>query len=181
MKIFITIFSLLLFASAASAQSAKPISKYTSLLASDCKEDKGELEDGLIYQASCKGVGGYSIASFGTEHTSTFDLVGADGKELGLNIRSFIPSAAPSSTGTKVEWRTVQKGNRLEANALIARINVFADPNDAARATSYLVVLKLAGANSCVVGLIEPSKAQNAAARKMADKADTMQCLSPEN
>lgn len=173
---FISIFFL---ASVGAAQEQKRESVYTSLRTKDCKENKSELENGLVYLATCKGVGGYSIVSLATEHSASINLIAPDGNNVDLDLRSQIPSAAPSGLGEKAEWRVVRDGKTIVPKALIVRVNIFSDPGNSQKATSYLVVIKISNLSSCVVGVIEPSKGQNTAARTKADAAATLPCMTP--
>lgn len=168
---------ILFLISVGTAQEPKPESVYTSLRTKDCKENRSEPEDGVVYLATCKGVGGYSIVSLATEHSASINLIAPGGSEVGLDLRSQIASAAPSGLGDKAEWRIVRDGKSIVPTAMIVRVNIFSDPENTQNARSYLVVVKVNGLSSCVVGVVEPSKGQNAAARVKADSASSLPCL----
>lgn len=176
-RIFANVILVVAFmASGASAQKAESI--YTSLAEKDCKNMPNRTDDGVVYAAECKGVGGFKIDHYASEHSSIFDLKDNSGRTYELNIRSVIGSAAPAMLGDKVEWRIRRIKGKAEPYALIARYNVFDDPDNSNNRRSLLLIVKIAADSACVTDIVDPSvKAQNEQARRLADTAAAKPCL----
>lgn len=173
----LTLAVLILFLTVA-ADGQKAESIYTSLAEKDCKNMPDRTDDGVVYAAECKGVGGFTIDHYASEHSSDFELKDSTGRTYDLNIRSVIGTAAPAMLGDKIEWRIRWNKGKVDPYALIARYNVFDDPDNSNKGKSYLVVVKIAADSVCVTSLVDPSvKAQNEQARRLADAAAAKPCL----
>lgn len=177
MKYLVSIVLICLATIGSHGQDSVRDSSYTGLLPKQCKESKKGLGDGVIYRAVCKGLDGYSIVALATEHSASIDLIGPDGKLIELDLRSAIPSAAPSSLGERAEWRGNRSGRSIKPDSLIVRVNIFPDPDNRSKTESYLAVVRLQSSTSCVVGVVPPSNGQNEAARKIADSIGSQNCL----
>ena len=81
-----------------------------------------------------------------------------------------------SSLGPRAEWRIARVGKSVVPVALIVRVNVSGE-TVTGTATSYLAVTKISGEQSCVVARIPSAATSNADARKAADAAAAMSCL----
>lgn len=168
---------LILFVTVA-ADGQKAESIYTSLGEKDCKKLPDRTDDGVVYAAECKGVGGFKVVHLASEHSSIFDLKDSSGRTYELNLRSVIRTAAPAMLGEKIEWRVRRTKGKVEPYALIARYNVFDNPDKSNNWKSFLVVVKIAADSVCVTSLVDPSvKSQNEQARRFADAAAAKPCL----
>ncbi len=173
----LTLAVLILFVTVA-ANGQKTESIYTSLAENDCKKLPDRIGDGVVYAAECNGVGGFKVDHYASEHSSDFELKDSSGRTYELNIRSVIGTAAPAMLGEKIEWRIRRNKGKAEPYALIARYNVFDDPDNSNNRKSFLVVVKIAADSVCVPSLVDPSvKAQNEQARRLADAAAAKPCL----
>lgn len=88
-----------------------------------------------------------------------------------------VASGAFSKLGPRVEWRYPPEAR--QPDALIVRYDAFEQPEQPDRATSYLLVVKLAASGSCLVAKLPPGPGQNDAARTAADQAQTSACIKP--
>ena len=88
-----------------------------------------------------------------------------------------VASGAFSRLGPRVEWR--YPADAKQPDALIVGDDAFERPDEPTRATSYLLVVKLAASGSCLVAKLPPGPGRNAAARSAAAKAQASACLTP--
>lgn len=166
MKILLTFAITIICAGVVFAQNT---SIYTGTTVKDCKPTKESTDGG--YVGLCKGVGGYNLILMEDDLRQSINVVAPNKKESELNLWSTVSSGF-SSIGEKVEWR--MKGK--VPVSFILRYNVSGDPEDSTKITSYLVVVKVAKTSSCITDVVEPSKTQNAEARKLADAAPSKSC-----
>lgn len=155
----ITTLALLLFSSTVFGQTK---SLYTGLTAKDCKASKQPVEDGYI--GMCPGVAGYSLELLEGDLRQTANVVAPDKKKYELELWTNVSNGF-SSLGAKAEWR--MQGETPVA--LIIRFNASENSEDSSKITSYLVVVKIARNEACIVDILKPSKTQNIDARKLAD------------
>ncbi len=144
-------------------------STYTGTTDKDCKAAKASEDDG--YTGICPGVGGYKLEVLEGDLRQTVNVIAPNKKKFELNLWSNV-SGGFSSIGAKAEWR--MKGT--VPIALILRFNASENPDDSAKITSYLVVVKIKKTSACIVEIIKPSKTQNADAQKSADSAANKSC-----
>jgi hypothetical protein len=157
-----------------SAQTEKIESVYTDFGDKNCKKLKTDTEGGILYRGECRGVGGYKLIFYESEHHQTLDLIAPNGKEFDLDL---VISAAPSYLGQKAEWRVRKQGKKMIPIALIVRMNVLDDPDDREKAKSFLLVIKITKDAACVTDKIEPSvENQNLKARELADVSAEKPC-----
>jgi hypothetical protein len=159
------------------AQAAKMTSTYTSIEQKDCKViSSSELEtepeiDHLDME--CPGAGGYQVAVSGGDIRYPLFLISNNLRIQLTNYYSFHQVAS-----NKIEWRGIKSTNgKVNYKTLIYRMGV-ADQNGVDH--SELLVVKLAGLNSCIVGKVLESKNMNEKARKIADVADQLKCINKE-
>ena len=179
MKQFFLILILLTFFSYSGfAQTEKIESIYTDFGDKNCKKLKLDPEDGILYRGECRGVGGYKLIFYESEHHQSLDLIAPDGKKFDLKLQI---SAAPSFLGQKAEWRVRKVGKKIIPTALIVRMNVLDDPDDREKTRSFLLVIKITKDAACMTDKIEPSvKDQNEKARELADVAAEKPCYQPD-
>lgn len=146
-------------------------SRYTSLAADKCKTI--DVNQGMAgnYSGRCDGVGGYKLEVYLDDERNSIGVVLPSKKTVGLDLWNHFGNF--SALGDKAEWR--MKGRKPVA--LIVRLNV-SDQGDGKPPTSYLIVSKISGANSCVIDIVKPGKGQNAKAQRLADQAATKPCKS---
>lgn len=161
------ILSVLIFSGTASAQNK---SVYSDVTAKMCKDAGSDNSIPGLYFGKCKGVGGYDLEYYSDDARDSLGVVFPSKKVVGLNFWNYFSNF--SELGTKAEWRM----NKNKPVALIVRLNV-SDQEDETKKTSYLIVSKIADETACVTDVVNPSKNQNAAAQKLADKASTRKCM----
>lgn len=171
MKIFALTVGCVLLLSAASFAQIKSV--YTTTNTKTCKTIMSNPDEAGSYEGECPGVGGFKIRLIEGDLRQTINIITPKKKTQELTFWQFYSSF--SAVGEKVEWR-VKKGVPI---ALIARYNV-ADIEDSTKNTSYLLVSKISAALSCVTDVVEPSKNQNAEARRLADAASAKPCKAAE-
>jgi len=155
----ISMLSLMLFSSMALGQVK---SLYTGLTAKDCKASKQPVEDGYI--GMCPGVAGYALELLEGDLRQTVNVIAPDKKKYELELWTNVSNGF-SSLGAKAEWRMQGK----TPVALIIRFNASENSEDSTKITSYLVVVKIAKTEVCIVDILKPTKTQNIDARKLAD------------
>lgn len=143
-------------------------SVYTSL--KNGKEIYSDESDTVI---EYRGTAGYKLRVLSFDIRESVDVVYPDGRTQQLNYIANVTSAF-SYVGKVAEWRV--SGNKPVA--LITRLNASEDPDNPSKETSYLVVSKITPQQACVVAKIAPSADQNELARKAADSAQEMPCVS---
>lgn len=177
-KIPVILFLSALFSFVISAQTRKVESIYTNFGDENCRELKNGSENGILYTGECRGVGGYKLIFYESEHHQSLDLAAPDGKNFDLNL---IISVAPSYLGKTAEWRVRKEGKKVIPIALIVRVNVRDNPDNFEKVKSYLVVTKITKEAACVVEKVPPiGKAQNEKARLIADASADKPCLADE-
>lgn len=178
-KLPISLGLIILFSIMISAQSKKIESIYTDFGDKNCKELKDQEADGLLYVGECRGVGGYKLTFYESEHHQTVDLIAPDGKEFDLNL---VISVAPSYLGKVAEWRVRREGEKVIPIAMIVRMNVFNNGEDAEKTESFLLVTKITKDTACMVGKVPPiGMDQNEKARIMADASAEKPCIEKSN
>lgn len=152
---------------ATTAATAKISSEYTSLKEQDCQFFSTE-EDS--YQTNCPSKANYLLHTFSRDLRSGVDLIYNQHNVSFQPIPSF-------HVGETAEWRYDKIGNQKKYHALIYRLyTIQIDPLDGDdfylprdQDKQQLIVIRLNKENSCLLGVIEPSKNMNTAARKLAD------------
>jgi hypothetical protein len=154
------------FSTVALAQSK---SSYTSLAADKCKTIA--VDNGMPgnYSTRCEGVGGYQLEVYLDDERNSIGVVLPSKKVVGLDLWNYFGNF--SELGVQAEWR--MKGKRPVA--LIVRLKV-SDRGDEKPPTSYLIVSKISGMDTCVTDIVKPGKSQNAKAQSLADQASTKAC-----
>ena len=141
---------------------------YTSIDRKDCltidtSEWGGEFED--YYSAECPGVGGYRVFISGGDLRYNLSL-GYQGQLIeGYRLLQFHNMGA-----AKIEWRYARRKDTAQVayKALIYRLSYPQMDSEKARELSMLVVMRLQGKKSCVIGIIEQQKDMNQKARALA-------------
>jgi hypothetical protein len=146
---------------------------YSELEGAACKTVSVDREAGGSTRR-CPGVHGYQLLVQDSDARMSIDVVAPDGSITPLQLSSIAGNGAFSSLGPRAEWRP---SDGSAPTALIVRFNVFEQPEQPDRPTSYLVVARLAANDTCAVGRIAPGPQQNAQARKMAATAAGMACM----
>lgn len=164
----ITLITILIAASLTA--SAQITSRYTGLGEKACRTVESNPDEGGSYRGLCPGVGGYKLEIIEGDLRQSINIVGKNGTKHELNLWSV--SSGFSSLGPRAEWRMKGKA----PVALIVRFNVSENQEDSTRITSYLIVSKISGTDSCITDVIKPSRTQNTEARKAADKAAGRPC-----
>jgi len=167
-------FLLLLFPFVAHAQSIT--STYTITSGKTCKAIPQEDEQSAVWV--CPGAGGIKVeyAEGDIRQNATLIFPNKQRADLGLwSIKSGF-----SSIGDKMEWRTKKVGGKNTPIAFILRYKVSEDPEDSSKITSYLMVGKISGSESCITHVVKPQSKQNEKARTFADNAASQPCYSGE-
>lgn len=153
-----------------SASESKPSSKYTSIDILDCLTviNSEEIADAEIdfYKGFCPSFGGYEVEISGGD--IRYDLkLHYNGKDLAIDDQV---SGFRDMGSSKIEWRyqvnndgDVLFGGDVKFTALIYRINfqTYNDETEKEYNESRLVVVRLDGAKSCVIGRVDASKYKN--------------------
>jgi hypothetical protein len=156
-------------------------SSYTNTVGDACKVTVDEEIDSS--ESLCKGAGDYSVRIFDGDLRQRAILEGAGAElELSEQVARIVPEGAAWNTvGVKAEWRSL-KDKIDEPFALILR-HTFEGPQEdgvATKDTSYLAVVKVNGAASCVAAVIEATgnASANVQAREAADATRGQVCPS---
>ena len=149
-------------------------STYTSIAKADCQtiQDSENEKDAPIdyYTGHCPGKNGYTVVISGGDLRYSLSLKFGR-KEINLTqIGSFHDLGAD-----KVEWRGPRGG---QYTSIIYRLNIA--QGDEGKDKSYLYVARLAGANTCIIGIVPPGANMNQQARDLADD-EYLPCLSKAN
>lgn len=160
------LFLLFMFSSAAFGQTT---SVYSGLTIKDCKASRAPVEDGYI--GICPGMAGYMLELVEGDLRQTVNVIAPDKKKYELELWSNVSNGF-SSLGAKAEWRMQGK----TPVALIMRFNASENSEDSSKITSYLVVVKIAKTDVCIVDILKPSKTQNIDARRLADTPENRVC-----
>ncbi|SIR04804.1 hypothetical protein SAMN05421546_2318 [Solilutibacter tolerans] len=150
-------------------------SEYSSLAVADCKLTE-RLEETGDTTHRCPGVANYVLDMHDSDARMSLDVIADGAQPQSLEFWS-VASGAFSNLGPRVEWRYPAEAK--QPNALIVRYDAFEQPEQPERPTSYLLVVKLAASDSCLVAKLPPGPGQNESARVAADKAQTSACLTP--
>ena len=158
------------------ATAAKPKVAYvvSSLrTASACKKVAGPAagEEGDFATFRCPGTAGYRLILGYDDSRENLTVVAPGGKQSDLELWTRVGSTF-SSLGESVEWRVVG-GTPV---ALTVRY-VLSGSDDSGTSTSWLVVVKITAARTCVTTMVPPGPEQNAKARALAATATTKPCL----
>jgi hypothetical protein len=156
------------------AAEPKPTSQFTT---TDPKKVK-VLEDSArqknpeadYFSHLCPGLGGYKVLHLGDDARSWINLQ-FDGKTTDLREATFAacrPGHMPSKANHVVEWRGIQKGKSFVPYAIIYRMGAVLD-DDGKRTVDTLIIIKLDGAKSRVVGHV-PAKEGTEKAEELADR-----------
>lgn len=153
-------------------------SQYTSLAPADCVTLDGDSlykEPEIdFYRGECPSLGGYRAVITGGDLRYHLELV-YNGKTIEL-----VSPAAFHSAGVKAEWRFQRTKEKGEGNyehlsavptALIYRLvtDEFNESTGNSKSVDQLVVVRLQGAATCVIGQVKASQAMNIEAQKLAD------------
>lgn len=169
MKVIAIVFTLL----AASFAHGQVTSVYTDLDDRKCKTIELTDDEGGSYKGECKGVGGYKLHVIEGDLRQTVTIVDPKGKEHPLEFWNL--TGAFSAVGQQAEWRMRGK----KPIALIVRLNVSENVEDASKTKGYLVVARITPEATCVTHFLAPTRSHNFEARKAADKASERPCLKP--
>jgi hypothetical protein len=156
--------------SPAFAGGEKPMSKYTSTARSKALSYHETGEEGDPgFQALYPGLGGYKLEFLNGDERSWIDVLFKGGSsDLYSATMEAGGGTFPHKANDVVEWRGIERGGKFVPYAVIYRIEA---GNDETRKThTRLVVIKLDGANSAVIGHTEGAN-EEAEARAMADRA----------
>lgn len=148
---------------------------YTSLAPSDCRLIDIDEEAGGS-TSICPGMGGYQLRVQDGDARMSIDVIAPDGRRHPLDLWT-VASGAFSSLGPRAEWRFAGKDGA--PSALIVRFEAYEFPEQPERTTSYLLIARLAGKDTCLTARIAPGPGQNLAAREAADRAANAACLRP--
>jgi len=160
---------------AAVAGEAQVTSVYTKLSDKACKTLELVEDEGGSYHGRCPGVAGYKLDLIEGDLRQTLTIIDPKRKEHPLEFWHL--TGAFSAVGDKAEWR--MKGKK--PIALIVRLNVSEDVEDASKTKGYLVVAKITASEVCVTHFLAPTRSHNYEARKAADKAASRPCLKRES
>lgn len=142
---------------------SKPTSEFTS---TDTKKYRVVSEGENSGTAVCPGLGGYKIIYWIGDDRSCIDLQ-YRGELINLSADTFeqCKGARPWKANDVVQWRGFRKGNQFVPHAIIFRMKS-EPPNPKQKPYETLVVVKLDGLNSRVVG----HAAGNVEAEAIADR-----------
>ena len=172
MKMVALVAVMLLAAGAADAQ--RVTSVYTKLSDKACKTLELDEGEGALYRGSCPGVAGYKLELIEGDLRQTLNIIGPKGEEH--ELRFWHLTGAFTYIGETAEWRMRGK----KPIALIVRLNVSENVEDASKTKGYLVVAKITPTETCVTHFLAPTRSHNYEARKAADKAADRPCISPK-
>jgi hypothetical protein len=149
---------------------------YTSLAPTDCKLIDSDEEVGGS-TSICPGMGGYKLLALDGDARMSIDVIAPDGGRHPLDLWT-VASGAFSSLGPRAEWRFA--ADDVAPTALIVRFEAYEFPEQPERTTSYLLVARLAGKDTCLTARIAPGLSQNLKAREAADRAAGAPCMRPD-
>jgi hypothetical protein len=178
--ILIALLSLVAYSASAQMQSV-----YTSVDVKDCvtvtssEMDKGPID---FYTGECPAMGGYKVTITGGDIRYNLDL-----SYEGVRIPTLKPMQFHDMGSSKIEWRYKRTGSdwnsyQVEYTALIYRLNLdsYNPATGESKPQDTLVVVRLNGASSCVVGMVEQQANMNQKARQIADNP-AASCVNEEN
>jgi hypothetical protein len=149
---------------------------YTSLAPAGCKVIDTDEEAGGS-TSICPGMGGYKLRVLDGDARMSIDVIAPDGGRHPLDLWT-VASGAFSSLGPRAEWRFA--ADDRAPTALIVRFEAYEFPEQPEPTTSYLLVARLAGKDTCLTARIAPGSSQNLRAREAADRAAGAPCLRPD-
>ncbi|MBL7979304.1 MAG: hypothetical protein JNN12_13270 [Bacteroidetes Order II. Incertae sedis bacterium] len=156
---------------------AQPItSTYTLTSGKTCKAIPQEDEQSAVWV--CPGAGGIKVEFAEGDIRQNATLIFPNKQQADLSLWSI--RSGFSSIGDKMEWRMKKVNGKSTPIAFIIRYKVSDDPEDSSKITSYLMVGKIAGSNSCVTDIVKPQANQNVKARTFADNAANQPCLTEQ-
>jgi len=151
----------------------KIYSIYTDLAGRKCKTTSDDESD--VITQECPGVAGYKLEVAERDAQKTINVLSPSGKTHELDFQGKV-SGGLSTLGEKAEWRVKRTNGKTQPVGLITRFN-FSQTGDAKNLTSYLIVTKFDGDNTCITDIVKTNKGANAKARKLADAAPAKPCL----
>ncbi len=151
---------------------AQTRSVYTTLDPDRCRTTAQNLDEGWTRQR-CPGTAGYALDVSEDDLRQTVDVVAPGGAVFPLDFGTTV-SGAFSGVGPRAEWRLV--GRRPAA--LIVRLGASENVDHPEPTVSRLAVARGWPRGACVVAVVEASADMNARARRIADRAAQMPCLS---
>ena len=163
----LVLFAILILAAQSAGQNT---SAYSNLQGKGCRTLVSNPNEGGSFLAECRGVAGYKLQVLEGDLRQSVNVIDPKGKKTELNLWDV--SGGFSSLGETAEWRL----NGKTPVALIVRFNVSEDPEDSAKTTSYLVVVKITKDATCVTDALKPTRSHNYEARRAADRAATRGC-----
>src|SRR5688500_7922780 len=156
-----------LFALSAAGQNR---SIFTDLSERSCRTIELTSEEGGSYLGECPGVVGYKLLLLEGYLRQSINVIDPKRRKTELNLWNI--SGGFSSIGPTAEWRM----NGKIPVALIVRLNVSENPEEASRTTSYLVVAKITKNSICITEALGPTRSHNYEARRAADAAASRPC-----
>ncbi len=150
---------------------AQTRSIYTTLDPARCRLVEANADEGWSAQR-CPGTAGYALVVSESDLRQTVDVVAPGGAAYPLDFGATV-SPRFSAVGPRAEWRLL----RRQPVALIVRLVVQAS-EDPVRSASMLAVARVSPVGACVVAVVQPAADMNAQARRLADRAARMPCLS---
>lgn len=142
-------------------------SAFTALDMRKCRTIE-ESDEGPYWRGSCPGYAGWKIQWYESDLRQSLTLIDKAGHETDLNLSILVGKGAFNNlAGGSIEWRGP---DATTPDSLIVRMEVD-HPEDVGgprRPISRLAVVRLAP-TPCVVGVVEPTRDQNAKARAIAD------------
>lgn len=143
----------------------KPTSEFTSTKPSQSKVLMRGQESVLLL---CKGLGGYQVKLLHHWERSHLNLE-YRGVQVDLGVGS-APGEFHDKSNDVVQWRGYRKPGGFEPYAMIYRLSSWM-ADSPKRRFNTLLVIKLDGVNSCVVGHVDGSRSNgNTLAEEMADR-----------
>lgn len=148
-----------------------PVSEFTTTDPKKVKILKGGTEvDPGSFQHLCPGFGGYQVIHEGGDDRSWINLV-FEKQTTDLmedTLKACRPGTFPAKANDVVQWRGFRRGKNYVPYAIIFRMTA-GDPDEKSSPLETLVILKLDGARSRVVGHLS-AKEGNAKAQALADQ-----------
>ncbi|WP_345167173.1 hypothetical protein [Sphingomonas daechungensis] len=130
-----------------------------------CRTIEENPDEGPYWRGACPGYPGWRIEWYESDLRQGLELIDKSGRKTDLHLSEVVAHGAFNNLlGAPVEWR----GPSTKApDTLIVRMGV--DQEEEGRPQiSRLAVVRLSP-TPCIIGVVEPSSAQNAKARAIAD------------
>ncbi len=144
---------------------------------SDCRVVQSNPDEGGYFEHACAGPAGYSLTVTESDLRQNVEVIFPDGGKANLKLSSSTQRSGFNKVGDTVEWRGNGEGANWRPDAIVLRYLV-QDKPEATTDTSYLLVVRLDGAKSCITHEVAPGTDQNDQARAIADDRDVGPCLS---